>query len=146
MKYSIAFSFPFASQSSARKIVFLGISAMARNGSSAAVMSESVLMTFVAPRQVENPDKHPNFCLFGSDLGFGPTELYISSSVILKSSFFLIVNLKSDSYFIISLHTHTHKKIPNKQCLKIKVPGANSFSVVGYFNFELSIFYQQMIN
>lgn len=56
--------FPPLPQSSVRKIVLLDISSVARTGSAAAVMRESVLMTSLAPRQVENPDKHPNFCLF----------------------------------------------------------------------------------
>ncbi|EOB06950.1 Rho GTPase-activating protein 15 [Anas platyrhynchos] len=45
-------------QSSARKIVFLDLPSMASNGSTAAVMSESVLMTFVAPRQEPGLFRH----------------------------------------------------------------------------------------
>lgn len=63
--------FPRLPQSSVTKIVLLDPSSMARTGSAAAVMRESVLMTYLAPRQVENPDKHPNFCLFiWTKLGF----------------------------------------------------------------------------
>lgn len=89
---------------------------MAING--AAVMKESVLMTFLAARDVEHPYKHPKCgCLSELNLNFDSVEVQINSSVILKSSLFFVV--KSDIYFKIS-----QKK---KKSLKIQKPGGYSF-------------------